>query len=101
MNAMAAMTDDQRRLLQALLGGKAARRPSPDDVIEPRRPGEVPPLSAEQRDVWLHAAMAPDLPLYNEAITIHRRGPFNLDALARSLDELLRRHEIWRTSFQE
>jgi Condensation domain len=38
-------------------------------------------------------------PLYNETITIHRTGPLNIAALQRSLLEILRRHEAWRTTF--
>ena len=73
----------------------------PNDRVTPRHGGAIPPISPEQRQVWLHAAMAPDLPLYNEAITIHRQGSFNLAVLKESLNEILRRHEIWRTSFRE
>ena len=38
-------------------------------------------------------------PLYNEPITIHYRGAFDLKAFELSFNEILRRHEIWRTSF--
>jgi amino acid adenylation domain-containing protein len=36
--------------------------------------------------------------LYNEAITVHRRGPLDIAALQRAMDEILRRHEIWRSA---
>ncbi|MGN6818575.1 MAG: non-ribosomal peptide synthetase, partial [Sphingomonas sp.] len=57
--------------------------------------------SADQRQVWLHAIMAPDMPLYNESITIHRFGSFDRGAMERSVNEILRRHEAWRTAFVE
>jgi hypothetical protein len=38
-------------------------------------------------------------PAYNELITIHRRGSLDVPSLEHSLDELNRRHEIWRTTF--
>jgi amino acid adenylation domain-containing protein len=67
--------------------------------IRPRPAGSKVPLSAEQRRVWLHASQQPDLPIYNEPFTIHRRGSFDLPILEASLNEILRRHEVWRTSF--
>ncbi|MDQ6621886.1 MAG: amino acid adenylation domain-containing protein [Verrucomicrobiota bacterium] len=38
--------------------------------------------------------------IYNEPITIHRRGPLNVAALERSFTEVVRRHEAWRTTFE-
>jgi amino acid adenylation domain-containing protein len=84
-------------LLQWQLSGAGGEKRSAGAA--PRQPGEWVPISAEQKDIWLHAAMAPEIPLYNEAFTIHRRGPFDRAAMERSFAELLRRHEIWRTSF--
>ncbi|HEY3778291.1 MAG TPA: amino acid adenylation domain-containing protein [Rhizomicrobium sp.] len=88
----------KRALLQRRLSGKG--RQTTPQAIGTRAPGEVVPISTEQKNVWLHAAMAPDVPLYNEALTIHRHGSFDCVALERSIRETLRRHEIWRTSFR-
>jgi hypothetical protein len=38
-------------------------------------------------------------PLYNESITIYRTGPLDVSILEQSLAEIIRRHEIWRTTF--
>src|SRR5439155_256395 len=35
------------------------------------------------------------------AVTIHRFGAFDLDALRRALNALIDRHEIWRTTYEE
>ncbi len=40
------------------------------------------------------------MPLYNEPITIHWRGAVRSAALEQSFNEILRRHEIWRTAFE-
>ena len=77
-----------------------AARPVEFGAIVPRRSGMAPPLSAEQRQVWLHASLAPDLPVYNEQVTIRRRGSFDLDAIEQSLNAIVRRHESWRTNFE-
>jgi amino acid adenylation domain-containing protein len=66
--------------------------------IHPRKPGTPVPVSAEQRRVWLHSSAHPELPLYNEPFTIHRRGSFDPGVLKRTLNEIVTRHEGWRTS---
>lgn len=90
----------KRALLDGILSGSGAYSRAAREKIPPRPPGDRLPLSAEQRHVWFHAAMAPDLPLYNESITIHRFGAFSIEALEQALNEIIRRHEIWRTSFE-
>lgn len=95
------MSEAKRLLLQKMLaGGNMAQTATVAPVIA-RAPGTAAPLSPDQMNVWVHAAMAADAPLYNEAITIHRRGSFDLALLEQSFNEVLRRHEIWRTAFTE
>src|SRR3954468_20675059 len=72
------------------------RRP---ERVTPRPPAARVPISPEQRHVWLHAGMAHPLPLYNEPVTRHRNGPYDLAVREAILNEILPRHEIWRTSF--
>jgi amino acid adenylation domain-containing protein len=68
-------------------------------VITRRSPEGRIPLSYRQEQVWLHAQVAPDVPVYNETLTIHRTGPLDAAALERSLREIIHRHEAWRTTF--
>jgi len=68
--------------------------------ITPRADGAAAPLSAAQQQIWLHAHLAPQLPLYNEPFTIRRRGPLDPSALQTALTEIVRRHEAWRTTIQ-
>lgn len=100
MSTTMAISDAKRLLLERRLRG-GNNRPQPEaDTVRPR-PADAPvPVSPEQGQVWIHASVTPHLPVYNAPITIHRRGPFSLDALQRSFDEILRRHEAWRTSFE-
>ena len=91
----------RRQLLAKMLSGKAgggAAVAAPDPV-PPRDPGRPVPLTSEQSQLWLHAQMAPEMPLYNESITIHRLGPYDHVALERAMSEIVRRHAAWRTSF--
>ncbi len=56
------------------------------------------PMSLAQEQVWLRDSVTA-APLYNESITIHRDGPIEIAALERAFAEIVRRHEIWRTTF--
>jgi amino acid adenylation domain-containing protein len=91
------LSEAKRRLLQQRMRG--ASNGNESEHIRPRAEDATVPLSAEQRRVWLHASQQPDLPIYNEPFTIHRHGSFDLGILEASLNEVLRRHEAWRTSF--
>jgi len=87
----------KRRLLETYLRGDLPGTPPP---AIGRRPAGAPiPLSHGQQSLWLHTQLAPHLPVYNEPVTLHRRGPLDVAALERSLGEIVRRHEAWRTSF--
>ena len=75
---------------------------APQSLSKPaitRRPGASVPLSFAQQQVWLHAQLAPGVPLYNEALILGRTGPLDLEALERSFREITRRHGTLRTTF--
>ena len=92
--------DARRLLLERMLRGEAAATTAVQP-IGARDPARTVPLTTEQSQLWLHASMAPDMPLYNESITIHRLGAYNHGALEAALSEVVRRHAIWRTAFVE
>lgn len=93
----AELSEEKRRLVRQRMLGVVPGKES--ELIRPRPTGSRVPLSAEQRRVWLHASQQPDVPIYNEPFTIHRYGSFDLGILEASINEILRRHEAWRTSF--
>jgi amino acid adenylation domain-containing protein len=43
--------------------------------------------------------MAGSVPIYNESVTIHKRGPLDRVVLERCFNEIARRHESWRSAF--
>ena len=91
----------QRRLLvQELLAGARPRIGPAAMPCSRASSGQPVPVSVEQKHVWFHASMAPDVPLYNEAVTIHRNGSFSLHALERAFNAVLSRHEMWRSSIE-
>ena len=92
-------SDAKQKLLEKYLRGELGVHPETRRI--PRRePGQRIPLSHAQEQVWLHSQLAPELPLYNEPVTIHYSGSLNVKALEKSFNEILRRHEAWRTSFK-
>src|SRR4029077_1396804 len=95
------LSDAKRILLEKYLSGNAVSSREGKAHITPRPRGNTAPLSLAQEQVWLHGQMAPPgVPVYNETLTIRRSGPLNLHALERTLAEIIRRHEIWRTTFE-
>jgi amino acid adenylation domain-containing protein len=94
------LTEEQRRLLDQLL---AAEGISPDDAPPPirRRTGhEDLPLSFAQQRLWLLDQLQPGSPAYNVPKLLRLRGHLDVPALARSLSEVVRRHEALRTTFE-
>ncbi|HSF39387.1 MAG TPA: amino acid adenylation domain-containing protein [Thermoanaerobaculia bacterium] len=57
------------------------------------------PLSFAQQRLWFLAQLEPGDTSYNMPFQIRLHGPLDLGALARSLGELFRRHEVLRTTF--
>src|SRR5262249_53425021 len=58
------------------------------------------PLSFAQQRLWFLNELEPDNPLYNVPIGIGMSGTLNQSALEKSLNEIVRRHEILRTTFR-
>src|SRR6476660_7782063 len=58
------------------------------------------PLSFAQQRLWFLDQLEPNTAVYNIPDSHFFDGPIDLDALERSLSELIRRHEVLRTTFQ-
>ncbi len=69
-------------------------------VITPRKRSASVPLSFAQERLWFLDQLEPASVAYNVPDTHSFHGPLNIDALERSLSEIVRRHEILRTTFQ-
>jgi surfactin family lipopeptide synthetase A len=95
------LSEAKQKLLE-LQRRRGIAPPAASAVAEPKRyPRETPiPLSLAQEQVWRLDQTAGKLaPLHNESITIHRHGACDPAILERSLTEMIRRHEIWRTTY--
>ena len=61
------------------------------------RPARVP-LSFGQERMWYVDQLEPGSPLFNVPGVLRLSGPLDADALGRALDEVVRRHEVLRTT---
>ena len=57
------------------------------------------PLSFSQQRLWFLDQMDPENAAYNIPAPVRLEGPLNLQALERSFNEIIRRHEVLRTTF--
>jgi len=58
-------------------------------------------LAASQRQLWFLHRLDPDSVFYNEFLVLRMRGPLDVAALERSVDAIVARHGILRTTFAE
>jgi len=92
------LSDARRILLNKYLRGDFAWGVLPQHK-EDRKGEALASLSQEQ--IWLHSKESTAVPqTYTESITLHHTGPLDVGVLECSLREILRRHELWRSSFE-
>jgi cytochrome P450 len=94
------LSETKRKLLQRYLSGDVSQTVASPHPITPRPSGEPALLSLSQEQLLLREGSVPNVPpLYNECITLRMEGSLEVPLLNRSLAEIIRRHEIWRTSY--
>jgi amino acid adenylation domain-containing protein len=87
--------EGQAALIESTRKG-GARPPPPLERVT--REGPLP-LSFAQQRMWFLAQLEPDSPFYNTPAAVRLRGPLDVAALQRCLEEIVRRHEVLRTTF--
>ena len=60
-----------------------------------------PPLSFAQQRLWFIQQLEPNNAAYNIPLTVRLNGPLNVGILERTLSEVVRRHEVLRTAFED
>ncbi len=68
--------------------------------IQPADRDHPIPLSYSQEQVWFLHSIEPESLAYNYQITIRLIGSLDIEILERTLSEIVRRHEIFRTTFE-
>ncbi|MEM6715874.1 MAG: amino acid adenylation domain-containing protein, partial [Cyanobacteria bacterium P01_C01_bin.147] len=75
-----------------------------DAALEPiqqvARSGNLPLADAQQRQ-WILAQLEPDSPFYVIPTAVQVQGNLSVDLLQQSLQQLVERHEVLRTAFQD
>ncbi|MEU9703753.1 amino acid adenylation domain-containing protein [Streptomyces sp. NPDC047981] len=86
----------QAELMRRLAGESEAEEPPIPTA--PRDGGPLPMSSAQER-LWFLAELEPDSAEYNTLRALRLRGDLDTTALAGALDQVVRRHETLRTTF--
>jgi amino acid adenylation domain-containing protein len=68
-------------------------------LVRAERTGADVPLSFAQQRLWFIDQLEPGSAAYNVPAAVRLRGALNVEALRRSFAEVVRRHEVLRTSF--
>jgi len=76
-----------------------ASRASKKKELPKRIPGDPCPLSFAQQRLWFIAQLEPDNPTYNCMDALRMTGKLNLPLLHQTFNEVVRRHEVLRTTF--
>ncbi|HEX2625623.1 MAG TPA: amino acid adenylation domain-containing protein, partial [Candidatus Limnocylindrales bacterium] len=72
---------------------------SPQALDEATTRPATAPLSYAQRRLWFLAQLSPDSPFYNVPAALRIHGAVDDDVLERALQEIVRRHDVLRTTF--
>lgn len=98
-SSVANVSDKKRHVLDALLKREGLERAAGDEI--PRRQSNGPaPLSFAQKRLWTLDQIEPGIPLYNIQKSIRISGPLDVNALQCAFAEIVRRHDVLRTSFE-
>ena len=81
-------------IISALLKEKTAVPSAPADQATKQRA-----VSFAQQRLWFLDQLAPGSAFYAMPASVRLRGALDVDALRRTLDEIVRRHEVLRTRF--
>lgn len=84
----------KRALFAKLMRGKLKAT-----TIPPRQQSSSVPLSFAQERLWFFEQLTPNKALYNEHSALRLQGVLNVAALLQSLNEIVCRHEVLRTTF--
>ena len=101
---IAALSPEQRSLLEQQLQQQGIQLPNtqaiPKRTIAKRQNDEILPLSFAQQRLWFLDQFQPGSPLYNVSAAMQLKGHLNIAVLQLTFNEIVRRHEILRTTFK-
>src|SRR5262252_946015 len=96
---MASLSPAQRALLELRLLKKHQQAPKSRELITPRRLKSAP-LSFHQQGLWVLNQLMPGESVYHTPTAARLRGPLDVQALTKSLQAIVDRHDALRTIFR-
>ena len=97
-DARSQMSAAKRALLEKRLAGRGQDAPDKEAIGRRLRVGP-PPLSFSQQRLWFLSQLEPELVAYNISEAVRLSGGLDVPALNWCFNEIVRRHESLRTSF--
>src|SRR6185503_15964074 len=85
---------------RALLEKRLSSQEAETQTIPRGQARSYAPLSFAQQRLWFLHQLEPDSIAYNMPTALRLTGRLNIDALEWSINEIIRRHEILRTTFR-
>ncbi len=92
-------SDDRDELLALLLEEEGIEAPSNREILPREDRSADPPLSFSQQRLWFLDQLEPGSSFYNMPTALRITGSLDVDALERSFNEIVRRHEVLRATF--
>jgi amino acid adenylation domain-containing protein/non-ribosomal peptide synthase protein (TIGR01720 family)/FkbM family methyltransferase len=99
--AIAALSPKRRELLKLLLEKGQVKTEPATPPIQRSGEREHAPLSFPQHELWLSDKLEPGTTAFNLPTIVKISGQFNISIIEQTLSEIVRRHEILRTTFAE
>jgi amino acid adenylation domain-containing protein len=97
-NEASRLSAQERELINFLLEDEGVEI-AESQTIAPRREMQEIPLSSSQERLWILEQLLPGTSTYHIPEAFRLKGAVNVDALKRTINEIVRRHEILRTTF--
>lgn len=98
---IARLSPEKQKLLADRLSQRLPARKQPESAPVKNERGCRLPLSFSQERLWFLYRVEPDSAVYNIPRAVSIKGSINVDKLAESFTEIIRRHEPLRTTFNE
>ncbi|SEM89758.1 non-ribosomal peptide synthetase [Lihuaxuella thermophila] len=97
---LSSLSAEKRALIEKLLKQKQESQAKAGIPVQSRDSLSFP-LSFTQQRLWILNQLEPGNPFYNVPSVFRLKGSLDMDALKRTLNEMVRRHEVLRTTFAE
>ncbi len=88
------LSEEQERLANFSLLREEDRRRLPEEIED------AYPLAMLQAGMIFHSEYAPNTTVYHDLFSYHLNAPLDVDAMRATIQELIRRHAVLRTSFE-